>query len=263
MESIRTSAVDITIDGETFQAERRRSLLDVALGRGLEIPHLCHHPAVRALGSCRLCLVEVTTTAGDRTRSTLTTACDFPVMPGLVVVTRSERIQRVRRGVIELLLARAGDSARIRELAREHGVEDPGYARTGSADGCVLCGLCVTVCRDVVGVEALGFVGRGDRKEVRAPFGEPSRECIGCASCASVCPTGCIEVVDEGLVRRLPRWNAVHELVRCRLCGRPVATRKHLQYLSAKLNQGADHLAVCTACRRRFYAGRVALEGHM
>lgn len=253
--------VEITIDGRTIQAEEGESLLKVALAHGIDIPHLCYHPAVEAYGACRMCLVEVTTESHGRKRTKLTTSCNFPVMRGIEVVTASERVKENRRGVIELLLARAPGAARIQELAREHGVSDPGFAHTN--DNCIVCGLCVQVCRDVMGVEALGFMGRGDKKAVGVPFADLSKECIGCASCASVCPTQCIEVLDEGLTRRLPRWNAVHQLVRCRLCGQPVATVKHLSYLREKLNLEADLQSLCPACRRSFYAERVAVEGHM
>lgn len=253
--------VEIIIDGRTIQAEQGESLLKVALANGINIPHLCYHPTVEAYGACRMCLVEVTTESHGRKRTKLTTSCNFPVMPGIQVVTDSERVMENRRGVIELLLARAPGAARIQELAREYGVKDPGYAHTN--DNCIVCGLCVQVCRDVMGVEALGFVGRGDKKEVGVPFADLSKECIGCASCASVCPTQCIDVLDEGLTRKLPRWNAVHQLVRCRLCGKPVATVKHLEYLNKKMNLETDLQSVCPTCRRNFYAERVAVEGHM
>lgn len=253
--------VEISIDGKTIKAKEGESLLAVALAHGIDIPHLCYHPAVQAYGACRMCLVEVTTESHGRKRTKLTTSCNFPVMPGIEVVTSSERVAESRRGVIELLLARAPGAARIQELAQEYGVSDPGYAHTG--EDCIVCGLCVQMCRDVIGAEALGFVGRGDQKAVGVPFADLSKECIGCASCASVCPTHCIEVLDEGLTRRLPRWNAVHQLVRCRLCGKPVATAKHLAYLKERLNLEEDLQSVCPSCRRQFYAERVAVEGHM
>lgn len=253
--------VEIKIDGKTVQAEQGASLLKVALAQGIDIPHLCYHPAVEAYGACRLCLVEVTTESHGRKRTKLTTSCNFPVMPGIEVVTNSAQVLENRKAVIELLLARAPGAARIQALAAEYGVKDPGFKHTN--DNCIVCGLCVQMCKDVIGVEAIGFVGRGDQKTVGVPFEDLSKECIGCASCASVCPTQCIEVLDEGLTRKLPRWNAVHQLVRCRLCGKPVATVKHLAYLKQKLNLEEDLQTVCPACRRHFYAERVAVEGHM
>jgi predicted molibdopterin-dependent oxidoreductase YjgC len=255
--------VEFTIDGKTVQAEQGESLLKVALAHGIDIPHLCYHPAVEPYGACRMCLVEVTSESHGRKRTKLTTSCNHPVLPGIEVVTQSERIREARQGVVELLLACAPGAERIQELAEEYGVSEPGYRPEPEADNCIVCGLCVQVCRDVIGQEALGFIGRGDQKTVGVPFDDLSKECIGCGACASVCPTQCIEVIDEGLTRKLPRWNAVHQLVRCRICGKPVATVKHLQHLKETLNLEEDLQTVCPTCRRQFYAERVAVEGHM
>lgn len=254
--------VEFTIDGKTVQAEQGESLLKVAIAHGIDIPHLCYHPAVEAYGACRMCLVEVTSESHGRKKTKLTTSCNFPVMPGIEVVTESEQIQENRKGVVELLLARAPEAQAILDLAAQYGVENPGY-KESEHDGCIVCGLCVQMCRDVIGVEALGFTGRGDNKDVGVPYADVSKECIGCASCASVCPTQCIEVIDEGLKRELPRWNATHQLVRCRLCGKAVATTKHLNHLQEKLNLDEGLQSVCPTCRRQFYAERVAVEGHM
>lgn len=257
------SMVEFTIDGKTVQAEQGASLLQVALDHGIEIPHLCYHPAVEPYGSCRMCLVEVTTESHGRKRTKMTTSCNHPVMPGIEVVTQSEEITETRKGVVELLLARAPEAQAIQDLAEEYGVTDPGYRPEPEVDNCIVCGLCVSVCRDVIGQEALGFIGRGDQKSVGVPFADLSKECIGCGACASVCPTQAIEVIDEGLTRKIPRWNAVHQLVRCRICGKPVGTAKQLAYLKEKMNLEEDIANVCPTCRRQFYAERVAVEGHM
>lgn len=253
--------IDIVIDGKKIQAEQGASLLQTALDNGIEIPHLCYHPSVSPYGACRMCLVEVTSESHGRKRTKLTTSCNYPVLPGIEVVTQSEKIQANRKGVLELLIARAPKSKRIRALAAEYDVDESAYPVSG--EECILCGLCVQVCRDVMGVEALGFIGRGDQKDVGTPFEDLSRECIGCASCASICPTQCIEVIDDENTRKLPRWRAVHKLVRCRMCGKAVATEKHLAYLAKSLNMDEDMQSVCPTCRRNFYAQQVVVEGHM
>ena len=253
--------IDIVIDGKTIQAEQGESLLKVALRNGIDIPHLCYHPSVQPYGACRMCLVEVTFESHGRKRTKLTTSCNYPALPGIEVITDSERIRENRKGVIELLIARAPDSKRLKSLAAEYGVTEQVY--NVSNEGCILCGLCVQVCRDVMGVEALGFISRGDAKDVGTPFEDLSRECIGCASCASICPTQCIEVIDTAETRELPRWRAVHKLVRCRICGEGVATEKHLAHLQKTMNLDSDLQSVCPTCRREFYAERVAVEGHM
>jgi NAD-dependent dihydropyrimidine dehydrogenase PreA subunit len=177
------------------------------------------------------------------------------------VATDSERIRANRKGVLELLLARAPKSERIRKLAAEHGIDGQAYPVSG--EECILCGLCVQVCKDVIGVEALGFIGRGDKKEVGTPFDDLSKECIGCASCASVCPTQCIDVIDTAETRELPRWRAIHKLVRCRICSKAVGTEKHLAYVQESLKMDDDLQSICPTCRREFYARRAMVEGHM
>jgi len=253
--------IDIVIDGKTIQAEQGASLLQTALDNGIEIPHLCYHPAVEAYGACRLCLVEVTAESHGRKRTKLTTSCNYPVLPGIEVVTDSENIRENRKGVLELLIARAPKAERVRKLAAEYGVDEKAYPVSG--EECILCGLCIQVCKDVMGVEALGFIGRGDQKDVGTPFDDLSKECIGCASCASVCPTQCIEVIDTATTRELPRWRAIHKMVQCRICGKPVATEKHLAHLKQTLNMDDDMQSVCPTCRRAFYAKQAMVEGHM
>ena len=91
------SMVEFTIDGKTVQAEEGTSLLQVALDQGIDIPHLCYHPAVKSYGACRMCLVEVTTESHGRKKTKLTTSCDYPVLRGIDVVTESEQIHETRR----------------------------------------------------------------------------------------------------------------------------------------------------------------------
>ena len=114
--------VEFVIDGKKVKAERGESLLKVALAHGIDIPYLCYHPAVTPYGACRLCLVEVTAESHGRKRTKLTTSCNYPVLEGIEVVTRSERIIQNRKGVIELLQARAPKSKRIQQLAADYGV---------------------------------------------------------------------------------------------------------------------------------------------
>ena len=184
--------ITLTIDGKTVEAERGESLLEVALRHGIDIPHLCYHPAVQPYGACRMCLVQVTATSHGRKRTKLTTSCNYPALPDVEVVTQAEEIRENRQGVVERLLARAPNAARIQALAAEYGVTETPYNVTN--EDCILCGLCVQVCRDIVGVEALGFIGRGDQKDVGTPFEDLSRECIGCASCLAICPFGAISL---------------------------------------------------------------------
>jgi NADH dehydrogenase/NADH:ubiquinone oxidoreductase subunit G len=155
---------------------------------------LCYHPAISPYGACRLCSVEVV----QRGRSRVVISCMYPVAPGLEVRTNTERIRRLRRGIMELLLARCSENEPMRALAAEFGVTQPRFAL--EADECILCGLCVRVCQETSEAKVLSFVGRGAEKEVAPPFYEPSEACINCGGCAYVCPTKAIRFEGDKLV---------------------------------------------------------------
>ena len=160
------------------------------------IPALCYHPAVRPYGACRLCTVEVSEDEGKSYR--FVAACLYPAKEGIIVKTDTERVHKLRKGIIELLLARCPNTKVLQELAEEYGVEKPRFA-LGDHD-CILCGLCVRACQEIIGKSAISLVNRGIYKEVAAPFYayELGEECIGCGDCAFVCPTGAIKMGENG-----------------------------------------------------------------
>ncbi len=160
------------------------------------IPALCYHPAVRPYGACRLCTVEVSEDKGKSFR--FVASCLYPAREGIIVKTNTERVRNLRKGIIELLLARCPNTKIIQELAEEYGVEKPRFA-LGDHD-CILCGLCVRACQEIIGKSAISLVNRGIYKEVAAPFYayELGEECIGCGDCAFVCPTGAIKMGENG-----------------------------------------------------------------
>jgi bidirectional [NiFe] hydrogenase diaphorase subunit len=160
------------------------------------IPALCYNPNVRPYGACRLCTVEVSEDEGKSFR--FVAACLYPVKEGLVVKTNTERVRNLRKGIIELLLARCPNTRVIQELAEEYGVAKPRFA-LGDHD-CILCGLCVRACQEIIGKSAISLVNRGIYKEVAAPFYayELGEGCIGCGDCAYVCPTGAIKMGENG-----------------------------------------------------------------
>lgn len=210
--------ITLTIDGKRYKAEEGRSVLQVALDAGIDIPHLCYHESLSAYGGCRLCLVEIT--RGKRT--TLTTSCTYPAMEDIVVVTNSEKVRRARKLVMELILPMAPDAPRIRDLAAELGVSESRFpAKERENNGCISCGLCVRVCSELVGAHAITFANRGSRRTVEPPFEEEPESCIGCGACVYVCPTDCIKMLESGDERKIVRWNRTLKMKTCDNCGRP------------------------------------------
>ncbi len=252
----------LTIDGKECAAKQGETLLEVARRNGIEIPTLCYHKALEPRGACRLCLVEIRNPQWPGWKK-LVTACVYPAGDGLEVQTRTDEILKVRRTLIELLLARCPETAEVQALAREYGIEQTSYAKREQDDNCILCGMCARVCEDVIGVSAIGPYGRGMYKQIGPAFDKAAEACVGCGACAHVCPTDCIQVIDEGLTRRIPRWHVEFELVPCRICGKPVSTRKHIDFVRSRIAVGPEVLETCSECLREHYGGKIAAEGHM
>jgi NADH dehydrogenase/NADH:ubiquinone oxidoreductase subunit G len=248
--------VTLTIDGRQVTCERDSLLLDVARANGFDIPALCYHEAEPAYGACRLCLVELT----QGRWNWVETACTYPIREdGIQVRTDTEKVRRYRRLNLELLMARCPDSELIRRMAAELGLEEPRLPRDGEG-ACIVCGLCVRVCADLVGVGAIGFVGRGSQRRVDTPYGEQSAVCIGCGACAEVCPTGHITVVDDlkEMSREVRPLHTKLRLVACPDCGRGYVTDKELEYLKRRLGEKAAVLEACPVCRSRRRAAELA-----
>ena len=181
--------VALTIDGQIIHVEQHTPILDAAKKLGIFIPTLCYHEALKPFGACRLCMVEVI----QNKRSMLVTSCSYPAENGLEVLTASDRVKRIRKMVVESLLARCPNVPLIQDLAYETGIKRARFKKKDDLR-CILCGLCVRACEEIVGVSAIGFVNRGTEREVNTPFGIDSDVCIGCGTCTYICPTGCIEM---------------------------------------------------------------------
>lgn len=179
--------VTLVIDGVQVKTKKGTPIIEVAKQIGIEIPTLCYLPQLSAFASCRVCIVEVTTPTG---RKRIVTSCNYPAENGLIVETRSERVLRNRRKVLELLLARCPKVQRIRELASLYGVKETSLWVENESEDCILCGLCVRVCSEIIGVSAINFANRGVNRVITTPYSEFSEDCIGCGACAMVCPTG-------------------------------------------------------------------------
>ncbi|HEC99910.1 MAG TPA: 2Fe-2S iron-sulfur cluster binding domain-containing protein [Proteobacteria bacterium] len=194
--------VAIIIDGRRVQIDRGAPIIDAARKAGIFIPTLCYHEALKAYGSCRLCMVEVI----QNKQSRLVTSCNFPVEGGMEVFTDTPRVRKIRRVIVELLLARCPDVPLIQTLARQMGIDFSRFKKKEEKQ-CILCGLCVRFCEEVVGVGAIGLANRGTEREVATPFRVASDVCIGCGSCTYICPTGCIEMVPDEERPKLRRMN--------------------------------------------------------
>jgi heterodisulfide reductase subunit A len=206
-------------------------VLEAARAAGIDIPTLCSHESLPPYGACRFCIVEVT----QKGRTRMQTSCTLPIAERMAVQTHSERVMKIRKILVELMLARCPESEVLREMARDFGVShcrfeavrvqnslDPAYRACAGAEqgpqslpggyaativgqsGCILCGMCVRLCDDVMKVGALGFEGRGVRRRVTTPFREPSEFCITCGACSSICPTGAIELLRVRAQKPLP-----------------------------------------------------------
>jgi heterodisulfide reductase subunit A len=187
-------SITLTIDGQQVQAEEGQSILEVAREAGFSIPTLCYHPALEPYGACRLCVVEVT---DERGRSNIVTSCTAPVEEDIAVSTDSPDVIEARRTVLALMLSRCPSVPVIQDLAAEYGIEEPPFEAEDPNEKCILCGLCVRVCHDVVGADVLNFADRGVSRGVGPAFMEKTRDCIGCGACTIVCPTGAIEILME------------------------------------------------------------------
>ena len=205
--------VTFTLDGKTVEAEAGLTIWEIANGRGLVIPHLCHKPApgYRPDGNCRACMVEI---EGERT---LAASCIREPREGMVVTTNSARAENARKMVVEMLLAdqperdRSHDrSSHLWDMADANGIsesrfpkleegripllDDSHVAMRVNLDACIQCGLCVRACREVQVNDVIGMSGRGHDSyptfDMADPMGDST--CVACGECVQACPTGAL-----------------------------------------------------------------------
>lgn len=250
--------IEITIDGQKLEVEEKSTILQAAQKLGIWIPTLCHHEALSTYGACRSCLVEIIYDDGYKK---MVTACNFPIETPITIETANETVLKHRRMVMELLLARCPNSKPVKELAAKVGVTEVRFEKAD--EYCILCGLCTRVCEESIGQSAISFTSRGIDEEVDTPFNVQSEDCIGCGACAYICPTNIIYLQDKGMKRTMTKWHAEFDLVPCKECGQPITTVEHLEYLKKKINLPEYIWDLCPDCKKKFYAERAVLVGHM
>ncbi|GAA6165371.1 formate dehydrogenase subunit alpha [Pelagimonas sp. KU-00592-HH] len=237
-----SETIKFTLDGETVEANPGETIWEVANGRGLVIPHLCHKPApgYRPDGNCRACMVEI---EGERT---LAASCIREPQEGMVVTTNNARATSARKMVMEMLVAdqpekaEAHDkSSHLWDMAELNGVEESRFpkleegripllddshvAMRVNLDACISCGLCVRACREVQVNDVIGMAGRGHDAyptfDIMDPMGQST--CVACGECVQACPTGALmpaTVMDDVQVGDSKDYDSETESV-CPFCG--------------------------------------------
>ena len=181
------SEIRLQIDGEEVVAREGMTLLEAAQSVGIDIPTLCHHEKLEPYGGCRVCTVEAE--AWGRTKYVV--GCVYPVEEGLVVRTRSEKIDRIRKVILEMMLAHAPDSHDLADLAVEYKADRDRFRKEASF--CIHCGLCVRYCDEVKGKNAVTFVDRGASREICFIPEIAAKECWNCKECFPLCPTSALQ----------------------------------------------------------------------
>ncbi len=174
--------ITLKINGLNVSVEEGTTLLEAARFIGFPIPTLCHMEGLTPYGACRLCVVEV----GEGLKSKLVSSCTYPAEEGMKVRTASDRVIRARKMVLELLLATCPQSKTIQDLASQYEVRQQRFRQ--EHEDCILCGLCVRICKQQMAAGAIGFHGRGEHREIGTPFDIKSEKCRLCGACIYVCP---------------------------------------------------------------------------
>ncbi len=202
----------MTIDGRKVEFTDEKNVLSIIRKAGINIPTLCYHSELSTFGACRLCTVE-----DDRGRTFA--SCSEEPRDGMVIFTNTGKLRKYRKLIVELLLAahcrdcttcERSANCTLRELALRLGVKDVRFQNTRpeypldfsspsivrDPNKCILCGNCVRACRELQGIEALGFAYRGTDAIVMPAFGRDivTTDCVNCGQCRVVCPTAAISI---------------------------------------------------------------------
>lgn len=228
--------IKLTIDGKSIQAKHGSTVMEAALAAGIDIPRLCYHPELSVSGGCRLCIVEVE--GFDNPITSCGTACQ----DGMQVRTQSEQLYQMRRDIIDVFVSEhpldcvtceKSGTCQLQKYAYEFDVTETSLTfespRTLYQDDnpffvrdhqyCILCGRCVRVCDEIVGVHAIDFAGRGIDSHIASPFDGPMIDstCVFCGNCVQVCPTAALVPVSR--LRKGREWEFERIRSICGYCG--------------------------------------------
>jgi len=230
------SKITLTINDKQVIGEDGDTVLDVCKKNGIEVPTLCHFKGLTDVGACRLCIVEI-----EKERRPVP-SCTYPARDGLVVRTHTEKLEKNRRQILELIFAErnhlcpycvsSGD-CELQKLAYHYQMDNIRFDLPWPSlevdalhehlvidhNRCILCGRCIRVCDEIVGAHTLDFGNRGWKDMVCADLNQPLGEssCISCGACFQICPTGAISA-KTGTYRGKPEDFTIIDST-CAICG--------------------------------------------
>ena len=195
------------INGKEVEFTNEINLLEVMRKNGFNVPTFCYRPDLKPFGACRMCVVEIEGRG-------IQTSCTMPPEPGLKIQTNTERTRRIRKTVLELLLANhdrectsceKSGNCELQKYAEEYGIRNIRYAKkkeyaeiddfnpsiVRDPNKCILCGACVRACEEFQGHAVLGFANRGSKTVVQPMAGKNLCEvdCVYCGQCQAVSQT--------------------------------------------------------------------------
>lgn len=206
----------IKVNNKEFSANKGETILEVAERNGIKIPTLCHMKNFIPSGACRICVVE------NAKNGKLIPSCSYPVEERMEIYTHSQKVVESRKMIVELLLSNHPDdclfcvrsgNCQLQDLSIEHCVTErrlsgkknnyhmdlsnPSIVR--DPDKCILCGRCVRVCEEIIGVSAIDYINRGSNTVIGVPYNKSlnTSSCVNCGQCIMVCPTGALHEHDH------------------------------------------------------------------
>lgn len=262
--------MEITLNGTRVAVQPGQTIMDAADAAGIHVPRLCHYPQLKPSGACRLCVVQVKGARG------LVASCSTPVTDGMEIETDSPVVTEARRDVLDLLVSNhpldcfhceaCGDCA-LQDYAYQYGITEGSYVgarRQVEVDDrnpffridyekCILCGICVRMCDEVMGYGAIDFKGRGFETLVSTPYGVSLQEssCVFCGNCVQGCPVGAL--VPKSQVGAARAWELKKVRSICPYCGVGCALDLHVKGDKVIKVEGAEspanHTLTCVKGR--------------